>query len=224
MACGLLEATGRLWAFLLPTLLATVAYAQASGVQLAGISGSKALLVVDGQPPRFMSVGDTHSGVRLLGLTPEAAKVSVDGQHITLRLGESPVIVAARSAGSTGNQKVVLTADHRGHFMATGSINGKSVQFMVDTGATTLVLGQADAERLGLKTNGTQRVGMQTANGTVTGHSLKLQRVRLGDVEVSDVAAVILPQPMPYVLLGNSFLTRFQMQRHNDQMTLQRRY
>jgi aspartyl protease family protein len=48
--------------------------------------------------------------------------------------------------------------------------------------------------------------------------------VRLGDAEVSDVTAVILPQQMPYVLLGNSFLTRFQMQRDNDQMTLQRRY
>lgn len=65
---------------------------------------------------------------------------------------------------------------------------------------------------------------MQTANGTVVGHQLKLQRVRLGDAEINDVAAVVLPQAMPYVLLGNSFLNRFQMQRDNDQMTLQRRY
>ena len=199
--------------------------AQTHAVQLAGISGSKALLVVDGQAPKFMAVGDTHAGVRLLEVTPAGAKVSVNGQQIALVLGESPVSVGARAGGVTANgQRVVLTADSRGHFMSAGSINGKSVQFMVDTGATTVALSQADAQRLGLKTDGAQRVGMHTANGTVVGHQLKLQRVRLGDVEVSDVTAVILPQQMPYVLLGNSFLNRFQMQRDNDQMTLQRRY
>jgi clan AA aspartic protease (TIGR02281 family) len=135
------------------------------------------------------------------------------------------MVAGARTSGApAGGQRVVLTADSRGHFMSAGSINGKSVQFMVDTGATTVALSQADAQRLGLKTDGAQRVGMHTANGTVVGHQLKLQRVRLGDVEVSDVTAVILPQQMPYVLLGNSFLNRFQMQRDNDQMTLQRRY
>ena len=199
--------------------------AQTHAVQLAGISGEKALLVVDGQAPKFMAVGDTHAGVRLVHVSANGAKVSINGQQATLVLGESPVSVGARATpAGTGAQRVVLTADSRGHFMSTGSINGKSVQFMVDTGATTVVLGQADAQRLGLKPDAGQRVGMQTANGTVVGHQLKLQRVRLGDAEVSDVTAVILPQQMPYVLLGNSFLTRFQMQRDNDQMTLQRRY
>lgn len=201
------------------------AQAQTHAVQLAGISGEKALLVVDGQAPKFMAVGDTHAGVRLVHVSANGAKVSINGQQATLVLGESPVSVGARATpAGTGAQRVVLTADSRGHFMSTGSINGKSVQFMVDTGATTVVLGQADAQRLGLKPDAGQRVGMQTANGTVVGHQLKLQRVRLGDAEVSDVTAVILPQQMPYVLLGNSFLTRFQMQRDNDQMTLQRRY
>jgi len=200
-------------------------HAQALAVQLAGVSGDKALLVVNGQAPKFMAVGDTHAGVRLLQVTPTGAKVSIAGQQASLVLGESPISVGSRAAApDTGQQRVVLTADSRGHFLSTGSINGKSVQFMVDTGATTVVLGQADAQRLGLKADGLARVGMQTANGTVVGHQLKLQRVRLGDAEVSDVAAVILPQHMPYVLLGNSFLTRFQMQRDNDQMTLQRRY
>jgi aspartyl protease family protein len=47
--------------------------------------------------------------------------------------------------------------------------------------------------------------------------------VRIGDVVVYDVQAVISPQSMPYVLLGNTFLNRFQMQRTNDQMTLEKR-
>jgi aspartyl protease family protein len=52
----------------------------------------------------------------------------------------------------------------------------------------------------------------------------RLASVRVGDVEVFDVEAVVLQQPMPYVLLGNSFLNRFQMRRDNVQLTLERRY
>ena len=53
---------------------------------------------------------------------------------------------------------------------------------------------------------------------------IRLIQVRVGDVLVYDVAAIVLPQAMPYVLLGNSFLTRFQMQRTNDQLTLEKRW
>jgi aspartyl protease family protein len=48
--------------------------------------------------------------------------------------------------------------------------------------------------------------------------------VRVGEATVYSVPAVVLPQPMPFVLLGNSFLSRFQMKRQNDQLTLERRY
>jgi aspartyl protease family protein len=65
---------------------------------------------------------------------------------------------------------------------------------------------------------------MNTANGSANGYLIKLDSVRLGDVVVYDVAAIVSPQPMPYVLLGNTFLTRFQMQRTNDQLTLEKRF
>ena len=65
---------------------------------------------------------------------------------------------------------------------------------------------------------------MSTANGVAQGFRIKLNSVRVGDVEVYDVDAVVTPQPMPFVLLGNSFLTRFQMKRDNNQMTLDKRY
>jgi aspartyl protease family protein len=65
---------------------------------------------------------------------------------------------------------------------------------------------------------------MSTANGVTMGYRVKLGSVRVGDVEVYDIDAVVSPQPMPYMLLGNSFLTRFQMIRENDQMTLVKRF
>ncbi len=65
---------------------------------------------------------------------------------------------------------------------------------------------------------------MGTANGVVNVWRVRLDSVRVGDVEVHGVEASILPTSMPYVLLGNSFLSRFQMTRSNDQMVLERRY
>ncbi|MDB5930607.1 MAG: hypothetical protein JWR60_2314, partial [Polaromonas sp.] len=99
-----------------------------------------------------------------------------------------------------------------------------SVQFMVDTGATTIAMSMLDAERAGIPYKAGQPVQMSTANGTVQGFRIKLNSVRVGDVEVYDVDAVVVPLVMPFVLLGNSFLTRFQMKRENALMTLDKRY
>ena len=65
---------------------------------------------------------------------------------------------------------------------------------------------------------------ISTANGVIRGWRLKLASVRIGDVVVHEVDAGVSEGQMPYVLLGNSFLTRFQMTRTNDQMVLVKRY
>ena len=69
-----------------------------------------------------------------------------------------------------------------------------------------------------------RRLTTMTANGAVSAYQLRLASLRIGDVEVRDVEAVVVPGSMPYVLLGNSFLNRFQMRRENDVMTLELRY
>lgn len=199
--------------------------AQASGPQVAlsGVSGQKALLVVDGSAPKFVSPGQTHQGVRLVSLDGDSAVVEVNGQRQTLQVGGAPVSVGKGRAGGGGN-RIVLTADPSGHFLPDGQINGKSVKFMVDTGATTVALGAAEARRINLKYDHGQRIQMSTANGVSNGYLIRLDSVRVGDVVAYDVEAVISPQPMPFVLLGNSFLNRFQMQKTNDQLTLEKRF
>jgi aspartyl protease family protein len=69
-----------------------------------------------------------------------------------------------------------------------------------------------------------QPVQVRTANGSTIGWMVKLNSVRLGSVDVYNVDAVVSPASMPYILLGNSFLTRFQMTRNNDQMVLEKRF
>jgi aspartyl protease family protein len=108
--------------------------------------------------------------------------------------------------------------------MSQGAINGKPVQFMVDTGATNIALGANDAERIGIDYKSAPMGRSSTANGIVNVWRVKLASVRVGDVEVHDVDGLVLPVAMPFVLLGNSFLTRFQMKRENDVMVLERRF
>lgn len=210
-----------------PTLVASVllllgSAVHAQTVALAGMLGSKALLVVNGTAPKTVAAGEIHEGVKVISTSGDQAVVEQDGKKSTLRVGEAPVNMGASKGSGKGN-RIVLLAGSGGHFMTAGQINGKAVQFMVDTGATSVAMGAQDAERNGINFRAGQPVMMSTANGNVQGYRIKLESVRVGDVEVFGVDAVVTPQPMPYMLLGNSFLTRFQMLRENDQMTLTKR-
>lgn len=203
--------------------LAASGAAQAQSVTLAGLFGSKALLVVDGGAPRVVGPGETHQGVKVLSTQSGQVVVEIAGTRQTLRPGDAPVSVGG-APGGPGNGRIVLHAGSHGHFKTPGQINGRAVDFVVDTGASLVGLGAADAERIGLNYKSGQPVPMNTANGRSVGWLVKLDSVRLGSVDVHHVDAVVTPAPMPYILLGNSFLTRFQMTRTNDQLVLEKRY
>ena len=114
-------------------------------------------------------------------------------------------------------------ADSRGHFVNTGTINGRVMQYMVDTGASTIAIGRNDADRMVLNYRNGEPVRMNTANGVAQGWRMRLDSVRVGDVELRGVDAIITPQTTPYVLLGNSFLREFEMSRNGDEMMLLKR-
>ncbi|MGJ7534466.1 MULTISPECIES: retropepsin-like aspartic protease family protein [unclassified Variovorax] len=205
-------------------LLAAAAVAHAAGsVTLTGSIGSRAILIVNGNPPKTVAVGESYQGVKLLSLQADQAVVELDGKRVNLRM-DTPVSIGGGGGSGGGGNRVVLSADSRGHFMTQGAINGRPVTFMLDTGATSIALSADDAQRIGLDYSKGQRVTMSTANGTTSGYRLRLQSVRVGDVEVYDIDAIVSPQAMPFVLLGNSFINRFSMRRDADQMVLEKRY
>ncbi len=203
-------------------VVAFSAAALAQTVSLGGSLGSKALLLIDGKP-RNVAVGTSVDGVRLVAVTGTDAVVEVQGKRVTLQLGGGQVNLGGKAGPETGGV-IVLTAESSGHFFTSGTINGKTVRFVVDTGATTVAMGQDEADRIGLDYKSGQRSYVGTANGAVPAYRLALSSVRVGDVQLYNVDATILPAAMPYVLLGNSFLNRFQMRRDNDRMTLERRF
>ncbi|MBX9961404.1 MAG: TIGR02281 family clan AA aspartic protease [Burkholderiaceae bacterium] len=211
----------------LPLLLcvwAALGTAQAQTVVLSGILGSKALLVVDGAPPKSVATGETHRGVKLLSAQGNQAEVEIGGKRQTLRLGEGPVSAEPGAPEAGDRRRIVLHAGSNGHFRTQGQINGRTVNFIVDTGASVVSMSVTDAEAIGLRYQSGQTVQVSTANGVTVGWRVKLSTVRLGSLDVYDVEALVTPAPMPYVLLGNSYLTRFQMTRTNDQLVLEQRY
>ena len=208
--------------FFLGFLTHAAVYAQP--VALAGMLGGKALLVVDGTAPKTVAAGETHQGVKVISTSGDQAVIEQSGKRRTLRVGEAPVAVAG-GLGITGRgSRILLNESSGGHFMTAGQVNGRAVQFMVDTGATQVAISMQDAERAGIGYKNGLPVQLTTANGMAQGFRIKLDSVRVADVEVFDVDAVVVPQSMPFVLLGNSFLSRFQMKRDNALMTLDKRY
>jgi aspartyl protease family protein len=213
----------RLRRLLGPLLFVAASGVSAQTVTMNGAIGTRqAVLVIDGQP-RAVEVGGTVKGVRLLSLSPTHAEVEVAGARRTLVLGAVQVRMASAGGVAAGHE-IVLPAGPGGHFLATGSINGRAASFLVDTGATMVAIGQADADRLGIDYRRSTRRGMaETANGRVPAYGVTLGSVRVGEVEIANVDAIVVPASMPHILLGNSFLTRFQMKRENDVLRLEKR-
>jgi aspartyl protease family protein len=203
-------------------LAGSAAAAAAQSVAMSGRLGDKAVLVIDGAP-RTLTTGATVQGVKLVRVSGDEAVVEVKGRRQTLLLGGAQVSIGAAPGGGNGSQ-IVLTAGSGGHFVTGGTINGRSVNFLVDTGATYVAIGATQAEQLGLDYKRGRRGVATTANGPVVSYRVVLDTLRVGDVLLYGVEAVVSEGSMPFVLLGNSFLTRFQMKRENEILTLSKRF
>lgn len=202
----------------------------ATEIGLAGIIGSKALLTIDGAAPRAFAVGPVGPGVRLLSVDGEGAVLEIDGRKRRLQPGSAgssttSAAIAGAAGGETGDRaEVVLSADSQGHFLTLGRINGGTVRFLVDTGATRVALGPGQARQLGLDPTRGQVGYAQTANGAIRVSRLKLDSVEIGGIVLHNVDAEIGAADMPFVLLGMSFLNRTEMHRDGSTLRLRRRF
>jgi aspartyl protease family protein len=208
--------------FAIVMLALCAAGAGAQSVSLAGSMGdSKALLMIDGAP-HTLSVGSTVKGVTLRRVLPGQVEVEIGGRKIAVAMGGAPARVDGVGGGANGRE-IAIAAGPGGHFVASGLINGKPVQLMVDTGATSVAMSRSEAERVGVDWKSGQRTLSQTAGGVVPIYLVSLNSIRIGDVEVFNVPAAVVASEMPVVLLGNSFLGRFSMRRESDVLRLERR-
>jgi aspartyl protease family protein len=208
---------------LLAFFLTGAGAAGAAEVIAVALTEGKAVLVINGAKPRTVAVGEvTPENVKLVSATSEQAVVEVDGQRRTVRLGTRISIDPA--AG--GRQQTTLTADASGHFFATAAVNGISLRFIVDTGASMVTLSSSHAKQAGVLYLSGERTRVQTANGSANAWRVKLDSVRVGAIALTNVDGLVIEGDAlgGVALLGLSFLNRTDMQRDGDRMTLTRRY
>ena len=105
---------------------------------------------------------------------------------------------------------VVLERARDGHFYATAQVNGQTILFLIDTGATQIVLSRRDAERAGIDTRSLSYViPVSTANGVVSAAPVVLESVLLGSFSDGEVQATVIDTELGQSLLGMDYLNRF---------------
>lgn len=118
-----------------------------------------------------------------------------------------------------GVREVVLKRNRMGHYHVTGTINGHTVEFMLDTGATDIAIPSSVAQDLGLQRLG--RMEFNTANGVAEGYATRVREVRVGNIVLHDLAASINPHMSDdIVLLGMSFLKKIEFTQRDDTLIL----
>lgn len=192
---------------LLATLSLTALSATAAPrVQVVGLFPGAAVLNVDSQR-KLVRAGQTGpGGVQVISADGKGAVLRVEGveRHYPL----SRELSAGYAAPE--RKQLSIAKGQGGHYWIAGSINGQPVQFLVDTGATSVAINENQARRLGIDYRVTGRqVVVGTASGTAKAWQVHLNSVKVGAIDVMGVEAVVVEGSSPTeALLGMSFLGR----------------
>lgn len=194
--------------------------AAAQKITVLALFKDKAILHIDGAR-RVLAAGETSpEGVKLVAANTEQATIEIAGRREVLALG-----VVTGSFAASEQPSVTLWADPSGFFHAEGSINNVPVRFLVDTGANTIALNSATAQRIGIDYQKGQPGVATTASGYARVYGVTLGTVKVGGIVLHNVAAGVIEGPQPAVpLLGMSFLGGLEMRREGPRMELTKRY
>jgi aspartyl protease family protein len=187
-----------------------------------GLFKDKAVLDINGVR-RVLKVGaQSPEGVLLVKSTSESATIEIDGERIDLRLDGKIVGHYVRGIAAKSLQ---IYPDSSGHYQVDGMINGNSIRFLIDTGATSVSINQATAKRIGLlyRVDGSPTV-VETAAGIVAAYRVQFDEVKIRSLTVKRVEGLVLDGEFPRTaLLGQSFLNRLDMQRDGNMLELRER-
>ena len=206
----------RLELFAASVLLALCPVLQAeTQVQVVGLFPNAAVLLVDGQR-KLVGPG----GVKVISADSKGALLEVDGVQRSYAMTRE-----YNQAGSSEPQKAQLSISRGAgnHYWVAGSIEGHPVQFLVDTGATSVAMNESQARMLGIdyRVKGRAMVA-STAGGNVKAWQIKLDSVKVGGLEVLGVEGAVLEGDSPTeVLLGMSFLSRVRWREENGVLQLE---
>lgn len=191
-------------------------------IEVMALFKDKAMVMIDNQQ-QLLVVGEPgKSGVKLIKATSKYAILEVNGKQSKYALGSRVSANYTRQE----KKKVLVYPDNNGMFKTTGSINGYTVDFLVDTGASSIAINSSMAKRLGLqyRLNG-EPTFVTTASGHESAYSINLDRVKVGEILLRNVNAVVINGTEPSTpLLGMSYLGRLNIVNEGQAMKLEQKF
>lgn len=187
-------------------------------IQVLGLFKDKAVVRIDGQRRLLRTNEVSPEGVRLISADSNAAVLEVEGEQRTFQLGSD---VSTRLAPADSSV-VRIYPNNFGMYATVGSINGQTVDFLLDTGASQIALNARHARLLGIdfRLEGREE-RVETASGVVRAYRVNLDTVQVGAIKLHNVGAVVLEGPSPrQALLGMSFLGRLAIENQGKAMVL----
>ena len=211
----------RLNSLLLGMLLSNVCMADTQ-VNIVGLFSEKAVVIINGGKPKTLSVGQTSDGVKLLSANSTSATLLIEGKTKQLGMGQA---ASVGGASANTNSSVILYANTDGHFISDCQINGVTLKFLLDTGATSVALNSGDAKYANIDYKRGTPIQVSTASGVVNAYHVTIANLKIGSITLSQVEASVLEGGSPsMVLLGMSALNRLDMKRQDIAMTLTKKY
>ncbi|WP_438970522.1 retropepsin-like aspartic protease family protein [Methylophaga sp.] len=202
-------------------LNSATASAEELDIVIVGLFAGQAVLEVNDKQ-HLLKVGNTTpEGVKLIAANSREAVLEVNGKRQTYFLGDH---IGSHYTAAPEQPKVSLWPTN-GMYQTTGTVNGYSVDFLVDTGASTIALNAATANRLGIDYYRGQKIGIRTASGKDVGYRVELDYVQLEEIKLYNIPAVVIDGPEPSTaLLGMSFLGQLDLQHNGERLDLQQKY
>lgn len=190
-------------------------------ILVVGLFSDQAVVEVNGKQ-HLLKVGkSTPEGVELISANSTEAVLKINGKQQTYPLGDR---ISSQFTPAPEQPQVSLWPSN-GMYQTAGTVNGYTVDFLVDTGAFTVALNSATAKRLGLDFYRGEQIGIRTASGYDVGYKVTLDYIQIDEIKVYNVAAVVIDGPEPATaLLGMSFLGQVDMQHNGERLDLRQKY
>ena len=207
--------------FLAVSFFTNYAYAQTSVTAIA-LFKDRAMLSIDGHKAKIVRAGSTYKGVLLISSNTDQAIVEINGATDVLELNGTTIVSDQLGAfKQSGDAVVEIRVNRNGFFRSLGAINGREIEFLVDTGASLVVLSSEQANAIGLSYLDGKVGYASTASGTAPMYNITLDSIRLGAIQLQNIEAGVIEGGFPEIpLLGMTFLSNVDMQRSGNLMTL----
>ena len=182
-------------------------------INYRGMVNDTVWIWVNGRLIKLTPGQTSKNGVKLLSADLEAIVVLVEGKRYRYKKNNSQGTIL-------DNKVTLIRGPGSSGYWAKGRINGKDVTFLIDTGASYIVMNKDQARELKIK-RGNKKIQVSTATKKETAYQVTLDTVSVGDIELQNIPAIITTHKYPpYPLLGMSFLRHVEINQENEQMTL----